>query len=112
MLHQRIAFSCPCCGNPIGKAAPIEEVIPKLIGHQQTIITALSAAENMRAKRGKLMGAMWTGAKVPSRAVNIFHQNIHRVRDRIAVYGWTILSPAVGASAGYYRLVPLEAGAC
>jgi hypothetical protein len=112
MLHQRQAFTCPCCGGFIGEAAPIEDVIAALTGHKQSLVKAIAKARGMRADRAALIEAMWRGAREPTEAVSTFNVMIYRTRIAVEEFGWALLSPGRGGDDGVYRLVPKEAGAC
>jgi DNA-binding response OmpR family regulator len=114
MLHQRQAFTCPCCGGFIGEAASIDSVSERVTGQQRIIIDLLGKQPGRAIPRDKILFALY-GDRYdggPDYSENIISVNISRLRKLLHGYGWDIVGTSRGGAKSSYRLIPLEAGAC
>lgn len=100
---------CPYCGNPIITRAPIEalEAAP-LAAVPRTIVRTLARSYPRPVPVDRLIGAVYSGAHEPEWARSAISVQLSRIRDKIALYGWTVSKGRPGrGNTSEYRLEPL-----
>lgn len=111
-IHTRKSFSCPCCGNPIGEASPVERILDAdLTRQQRTIIGALSERVGDWVRVNAIENLIWetkdTKRPIDANRASISVQ-VSKAQSILKPLGWFIASDRRGC----YRLIPLEKTGC
>jgi hypothetical protein len=109
------AYQCPCCGAPIGEAAPIEDVIASLSGQVRIIATLLAKRIGYPVDLDAVVAALY-GRRPdggPELALKIANSRIVKLRMRLAAHGWTVTYArrAGRGNSGNYKLIPIDSEA-
>lgn len=102
---------CPCCGQSMtAPRAPIETLeaapLPTVL---RRIVNILSEIYPRSVSSEFLIDEIYRGAREPEHARECVAVQISRLRDKLAIYGWTIPKAGGGrGNLGLYRLEPLS----
>lgn len=114
MLNRIQSYQCPCCGNYLGEAAPLDLVRDAIShGHQRTIFDELAKKQGVPVHKEKLLSVMYGSVGGgPDTSDQVAATMISALKKKLERYGWTIHSAGGGrGNVSRYRLIPLEAGA-
>jgi hypothetical protein len=104
------AYWCPCCGGPLGQAAPIADVIASMNGHARIVLARLAEKPGYPVERVALIAVMYghhfSGG--PVAAGNVAQSIISKLRRKLVRFGWTVSYARQNGRGnhGNYRLVP------
>ncbi len=114
-VPQTTQFTCPCCRNLIGQAAPIDAVRDSLSRPTLRILFGeLSKRIGKSVRRDDLINACYADDADggPDNAEKVFRVNMSRLRNAIADFGWHIECTGGNGrgfeGGGFYRLIPAE----
>ncbi|WP_309086411.1 helix-turn-helix domain-containing protein [Chelativorans sp.] len=102
---------CPCCGQPINAGrAPIEALdAAPLATVPRTIVNALAEAYPRSVPAEFLIERIYSGSHEPENARTALNVQLSRLRDKLALYGWTIpRGPTGRGNRASYKLEPLQ----
>lgn len=105
---------CPCCGHEIAAPrAPIEALeaapLPTVL---RRIVNVLAEAYPRSVSSDFMIAEIYRGAREPEFASNCVSVQMARLRDKLAIYGWTVPRSQGGrGNLAGYRLAPLGAPA-
>lgn len=102
---------CPCCGQPVNAGrAPIEALdAAPLATVPRAIVNALVKAYPRALSADALISAVYSGAREPEYARGAISVQLNRIRDKLALYGWTVSRGAGGrGNTSMHRLEPLQ----
>lgn len=109
-IHARNIYSCPCCGNSIGEAAPIEQVKETITPPALRIIfDMLSRSIGQPVMRHIIIERIYGNRRDggPETADTILKSQVSQLRRRIEPFGWTITVSRGGAGdLAQWRLIP------
>lgn len=106
------AHTCPCCGGPIGEAAPIAAVIDaEKSWVSKAILEVLSRPVGKRVRRDAIIEAIYQLEDEPETAEQVFRTTMTGLRKRIEAFGWMIKREGSKgpqrSSGSLYRLIPI-----
>lgn len=104
-------FRCPCCGAPMGRAAPIDDVIGAVQSSvQRTVLVMLSRPVGRWVTLQAIVDRVYQGVSGggPLNPTNIVSQARLHLQRKIVSFGWRI--DVTGNSRGIvsYRLMPIR----
>lgn len=116
-IPKTATFSCPCCGNSIGQAAPIDDVMNRLADNTgRLILGKLAQTVGAGIRLDVLVDAAYAGREDggPINADDSVRVTISNLRKAISIYGWSIVCRGRSRSelkrGGVYRLIPTISG--
>ena len=101
---------CPCCGSEIvAQRTPIEALMSiEMATVPRTIIRVLSNVYPRAVPADFLLEEIYRGSTEPEHARGALQIQICRVREKLAIYGWTVPKNQSGRGhSAFYKLEPL-----
>ena len=98
-------MNCPCCGQIVTETT-IEMLrdVP-LATVPRTIVNALINAYPRAVTAGFLIQSIYNGSREPETALTGIHVQMHRIREKLSEYGWTVSKQKPGrGNVSQYRL--------
>ncbi len=102
---------CPCCGSPVNAGGvPISALLDApLPTVARSIIMTLADAYPRSVTPEFLIERIYSGTREPEWARTALNVQISRLRDKLAIYGWTIPRGPMGrGNRARYKLEPLS----
>ncbi len=111
-IPQTSQFSCPCCGNTIATAAPVDMVKDKISrGHNERIFSLLASRLGRFVSKDAIVEHIYGDDPDggPDRADHVVSVLVNKLKNSIEPYGWTIKSIGRGSgNKAHYSLAPIE----
>lgn len=103
------SYCCPSCGNSIGEAASIADVLAKITqGSQRVIVDRLAKVPGKLVERHTLIAALYGYSDGPIDAEANLSVYLNRLRKQLPPLGWMIKMQGGGrGNLASYRLIPI-----